>query len=139
VTGLEVELELASGNFRRAIVKTEIVDYRPVDTNVSVSLCLDDRASLFRAILGKNCYDDDNFVANMLIVMIEARFSNRVFMYNAYDVRVNVPNINDRYVEHPARGQDVPADLAGAVNDDAPLAKGSKVELKVIIRPAEVK
>ena len=120
-------------------MKTKIVDYRPVDTDVSISLFMDSRAPFFRTVLGKNCYDNDDFIANTLIVVVESRLVNRVPMHVVYDIRVNVPNIHNRHVEHPARGQNMLANLAGAVNDDAPLAKDSKVELKVFIRPPETK
>jgi len=139
VTGFQVEFELPPGNLRGAIVKAQIIDYRPVDTDVSVSLVIDNRASFFCAVLGKNCYDDDDVVANMVIMMIEARFFNGILMDNAYDVRVNVPNIHHRYVEHPARGQNVLANFAGAVNDNASLAKNSKVELEILVGPTEAK
>lgn len=75
----------------------------------------------------------------MLIVIVESRFLNWVLMYIAYYIRVNVPNIHNRHVEHPAGGQNMLANLAGTVNDDTSLAKNSKIELNVIIRPAETK
>jgi hypothetical protein len=139
VAGFEIEFELPSGNLRRAILKAQIVDCRPVDTDVPVSFFANNRASFFRAVLGKDCYDDDDFVANKLVVIIESRFLYRVLVHDADYIRVDIPNIDDRYVEHPARGQNVLADLAGAVNDDTALAKDSKVELNVLIRPTEAK
>ncbi len=120
-------------------MKAEIVDDRPVNADVSVSRSLDGRSPLFRSVLGKDRYNNDDLVTNMLVVMVEAGLPNRIILDDADDVRVNVPNIHNGHVEHPARCQDVFADLAGAINDDTPLAEDSKVELKVIVGPSEAK